>query len=241
MTPLVREKVHSSDSEHVWFWHSNSSGMTWHDDMMWGIVLGWLSCGEWIICEWMSTLYIDKSDSVEWIYPGFQWSPRWHHQFWFGDPCEASQPSWSDPVGDDPQHGSVLFPAPSVRTSLRFERSPCMWTVRYEQSRRPHRGNWWMEGKQWQLNSTVMFFLEESGEDMWGLLCFFENNSILFVHTGCNLSFISSVSACDSVSFLGPSVPKSAGLIFFPHCRDLWVVEVVPVIFCSLWVCWEIQ
>ena len=48
---------------------------------------------------------------------------------------------------------------------------------------------------------------------MWGLVCFFENNSILFVHTGCNLSFISSVSACDSVSFLGPSVAKSAGLI----------------------------
>ena len=150
------------------FWHSNSSGMTdVNDDMMWGIVfLVWLSCGEWIICEWMSTLYIDyidKSDSVEWIYPGFQWSPRWHHNFLFGDPCEASQPSWSDPVGDDPQQ--ILrfiwiiseFPDPSVWTSLGFERSPCMWTVRYEQSLRPHRDNWWMEGKQWQLNSTVMF------------------------------------------------------------------------------------
>jgi len=38
---------------------------------------------------------------------------------------------------------------------------------------------------------------------------------ILFVDTGCNLSFISFVSACDRVSFLGPSVAKSAGLIFF--------------------------
>ena len=33
---------------------------------------------------------------------------------------------------------------------------------------------------------------------------------ILFVDTGCNLSFISFVSACDSVSFLGPSVATSA-------------------------------
>ena len=33
-----------------------------------------------------------------------------------------------------------------------------MWTVRYEQSLRPFRGNRWVEGKQWQLNSTVMLF-----------------------------------------------------------------------------------
>lgn len=98
------------------------------------------------------------------IRPGFHRSPidditiliwRFFVKLYFSwlDPgCEMTLNKYSD------LHGSFLFPAPSVRMSLGFERSPCMWTVRYEQSLRPYRGNRWMEVKQWQLNSTVMYF-----------------------------------------------------------------------------------